>query len=235
MSLMYGNGGMSPADFAAMNGNNNGFGNGDDMWIFLLFLLVWGNGWGNNAGNGGGYPAVQQGFDQAAIMGAIQGVQASINNSDISMLQGFNTLGMAMQNCCCENRLATANLGAQVASENCLTRQTVSDGFRDMLMSNYQNTQNLITAMNNGFTGLDNKLCQLEMDAKNDKIADLQRQLEQAEDNARYNGLIAAMQQSQDAQTTALEQYLHPVAVPSYNVPNPNCCNSCVNSGMCGY
>lgn len=232
MSLM-GNG-MSPADFAAMSGNG-GFGNGNDLWIFLLFLLVWGNGWGNN-GNGRALGSeVQAGFDQAAIMSAIQAAQASVQAVNTGMLTGFNNLAMSMQNCCCENRLATANLGAQIASENCSTRQTVSDGFRDMLMANYQNNQNLITAMNNGFTGLDNKLCQLEMDAKNDKISDLQRQLEQAEDNARYNGLIAAMQQSQDAQTTTLERHLAPTPYPAYLVPNPNCCNTCQNSGMCGY
>lgn len=222
---------MGPADFAAMSGNR-GFGSGDDMWIFLLFLLVWGNGWGNN-GNGG-YPAVQQGFDQAAIMGAIQAAQASIQSASVDTMAAINSLAMTMQQCCCENRLATANLGAQVASEACATRQTFSDGLRDMQYANFVNSQNQIAAINAIGTNIDNKLCQMEMDAKNDKIADLQRQLEQAEDNARYNGLIAAMNQSQDAQTAALEQYLHPVAIPAYSVPNPNCCNTCSYSGNCG-
>ena len=111
----------------------------------------------------------------------------------------------------------------------------ISDNFRDLAYANFVNSQNQIAAMNAGFKGLDDKLCQMEMDAKNEKIADLQRQVEEANDMARYNGLIAAFQSSQDAQTTALEQYLHPVAIPSYNVPNPNCCNSCQYSGNCGF
>ena len=225
MSLM--GSGMSPADFAAMSGNN-GFGNGNDLWIFLLFLLVWGNGWGNNGNGGGVRTEIQDGFDQAAVMNSLQTLQGAVSN-------GFNTLGMSMQNCCCENRLATANLGASIAAENCSTRQTVSDGFRDALMASYQNTQSLIAAMNQGFSNIDNKFCQMELDAKNDKISDLQRQLEQAEDNARYNGLIAAMNASQEAQTTTLEQYLAPTPRPAYVVANPNCCGSCQNSGMCGY
>lgn len=225
--------GMSPADFAAMSGNN-GFGNGNDLWIFLLFLLVWGNGWGNNGYAGGYGSEVQQGFDQAAVMSAIQAAQTAIQSTAADTLAGINGLAMTMQNCCCENRLATANLGSQVAAESCSTRQVVSDGFRDALMAGYQNTQNLITAMNNGFTSLDNKLCQLEMDAKNDKIADLQRQVEEANDQARYNSLLAAVEASNNRQTVALEQYLNPTPVPSYTVPNPNCCG-CQNQQLCGY
>ena len=231
--------GCSAADLAAVVGNRNdgGFGDGNDLWVFLLFLLVYGNGWGNNVGNGGsGYPAVQQGFDQASIMSGLQAIQTAIAASDMSVLQGFNNMSLQFANCCCENRLATANLGSTVAAESCATRQVVSDGFRDMLMSNFQNVQGLTNTINAGFAGIDNKLCQLELDAKNEKIADLQRQVEEANDNARFNALIAAFQQSQDRQTTALEQYLNPTAVPAYVVPNPNCCQQnggC--SGMCGY
>ena len=221
MSLM-GNGGMSPADFAAMSGN--GFGNGNDFWIFLLFLLVWGNnGWGGNAQNG--YPAVQQGFDQAAIMSAIQSAQTAVQTTAADTLAGINGLAMTMQNCCCENRLATSNLGAQVAADGCATRTAFSDAMRDMQYANFVNSQSQVAAINALGDRLDGKLCQMEMDAKNDKIADLQRQVEESNDNARYNGLIAAFNQSQEAQTTAIEQYLNPTARPAYIVPNPNGCN----------
>ena len=227
-------GGMGPADFAALNGNN-GFGNGNDLWIFLLFLLVWGNGWGNNGYAGGYGSEVQQGFDQAAVMGAIQSAQSAIQSTAADTLAGINSLAMTMQNCCCENRLATANLGAQVAADGCATRQSFNEALRDMQYANFVNSQNQIAAINAVGTNIDNKLCQLEMDAKNDKIADLQRQLEQAEDNARYNGLIAAMNASQDAQTTTLEQYLAPTPRPAYFVPNPNCCGCQTQGSMCGY
>ena len=97
---------------------------------------------------------------------------------------------------------------------------------RDMQYANFVNSQSQVAAINALGDRLDGKLCQMEMDAKNDKIADLQRQVEEANDNARYNGLIAAFNQSQEAQTTAIEQYLNPTARPAYIVPNPNGCGS---------
>lgn len=226
MSLMPNANGLSAADVAAVVGNENGNGvfggNSGDGWLFLLFiLLLWGNNgnWGNNGGNA--YPAVQQGFDQAALTGGLQTLQTG----QFNMMQSF-------QNCCCENRLATANLGAQIAADGCSTRQVFSDAMRDMIYANAQNSQAQINAINAMGDRLDNKLCQLEMDAKNDKIADLQRQVEEANDVARYNSLIAAFNASQEAQTTTLEQYLAPTPRPAYVVPNPSCC---YQNNACGY
>lgn len=223
MSLMSNANGLSAADVAAVVGNENGNGifggNNGDGWLFLLFImLLWGNNgnWGNNQG----YPAVQQGFDQAAITGGLQTLQS-----------GQFAMQSAMQNCCCENRLGVANLGAQVAADGCATRQVFNDSMRDMIYANAQNSQAQIAAINAVGDRLDNKLCQLEMDAKNDKIADLQRQLTYAQtvaDNAAQTAQIIA---NNEAQTVALERYLAPTPVPAYVVQNPNCCYQ--NSG-CG-
>ena len=224
MSLL-GNSGIGAADLAAVVGNNYGFGNGGDGWLFLLFiLLLWGNngnGWGNQ---NQGYPAVQQGFDQAAVINGIQGVQNAVTNGQFEMMSSF-------QNCCCENRLGIANLGAQIAADGCSTRQVFNDSMRDMIQANYQNSQNQIAAMNAGFTGINDKLCQLEMDAKNDKIADLQRQLTYAQTQADNAAQTAQILASQEAQTTALERYLAPTPIPAYVVQNPNCC---YNQNACG-
>ena len=224
MSLL-GNSGIGAADLAAVVGNNDGFGNGGDGWLFLLFiLLLWGNngnGWGNQ---NQGYPAVQQGFDQAAVINGIQGVQNAVTNGQFEMMSSF-------QNCCCENRLGIANLGAQIAADGCSTRQVFNDSMRDMIQANYQNSQNQIAAMNAGFTGINDKLCQLEMDAKNDKIADLQRQLTYAQTQADNAAQTAQILASQEAQTTALERYLAPTPIPAYVVQNPNCC---YNQNACG-
>ena len=224
MSLL-GNSGIGAADLAAVVGNNDGFCNGGDGWLFLLFiLLLWGNngnGWGNQ---NQGYPAVQQGFDQAAVINGIQGVQNAVTNGQFEMMSSF-------QNCCCENRLGIANLGAQIAADGCSTRQVFNDSMRDMIQANYQNSQNQIAAMNAGFTGINDKLCQLEMDAKNDKIADLQRQLTYAQTQADNAAQTAQILASQEAQTTALERYLAPTPIPAYVVQNPNCC---YNQNACG-
>ena len=193
--MFYANqGGMSPADYAAVSRNNNGFMGGDDGWIFILFLfwaMMGNNGWGGN-GNG-----IQQGFDQASIMSGLQGIQQTLTAYQISNNDNMNQLAMSLQQCCCQNQLATANLGAAVASEACATRQVVNDGIRDLMAQDTVNTQQIINSQNNGFQGLMDKICQLELDAKNDKIADLQRQLTYAQavaDNAaQTNTLLAAI------------------------------------------
>lgn len=95
MSLVDGNG-MSPADIAAVTGNNgsNGFGWGGDgaWWLIILLLFGFNNGWGN--GFGGGYGGgmwpymmnsntnndVQRGFDQSAIMNGISGLNSTVAN-----------------------------------------------------------------------------------------------------------------------------------------------------------
>lgn len=231
-----GNGNMSPADLAAVCGNNNGgFGN-DESWLFVLFLFALfggAGGWGNGFGGNSAVPymmsntdnEVQRGFDQSAVMNGLQTLQSGNFDISQSMLNGFNSLAMAMQNCCCENRLATANLNSTILSEGCADRAAVSDGIRDILVANTANTQAIINSQTAGFKSIDDKLCQLEMDAKNDKIADLQRKLAEAQSQASQNAQTAAIIANNEAQTTALEQYLRPVANPAYIVPNPNCCS----------
>lgn len=86
------NGGMSPADVAAvMNNNGNGWGFGNDSgawWIIILFLFAFmGNGnWGGGGYGGGAMPYIgatadmQRGFDQQATQSSIAALQAQIGN-----------------------------------------------------------------------------------------------------------------------------------------------------------
>ena len=74
--------------------------------------------------------------------------------------------------------------------------------------------------------GVYNKICQLELDAKNDKISELQAQLAQARNDASQNAQTQALIADNLRQTQALEQYLNPAPIPAYVVQNPNCCNS---------
>ena len=48
--------GLSPADIAAISGNNDSFGNNGAWWLILFMMFAfngngWGNGWGNNGWN----------------------------------------------------------------------------------------------------------------------------------------------------------------------------------------
>jgi hypothetical protein len=228
---------MTPADFAAINGNNNGgwgFG-GDGFWIIILFLLF-GNGWGGFGGGfGGGYEMpyfyntqtqndVNRGFDNAALASQLNGISSAITscfgdvalaqcNNTTTLLQSMNGLAMGLQNCCCENKAGLADLKYTVATENCADRQALNEGVRDIIASNTANTQAIL-----------DKLCQQEIDAKNDTIAQFRQEV-----------LFARGQASQIAQTDNIVNNIYnrldtcPVGTtPVYGrTPIFTCNNSC--------
>lgn len=228
----------------------NGFGNagfggfgGDGWWIILLFLFL---GWSNNGNNGNAYlpyvmsglntgNEVQTGFNQAALTSGLGDIQSALtasfanaetaaNARQIANMQqdfasqtaitgGMTNLASQLASCCCENRLASADLKYTIATENCADRQAVNEGVRDIL-----------TNQNAGIQRILDQMCNDKIDAKNEKIADLERQLTMANLAASQGAQTAAILANNEAQTTALEQYLAPVPRPAYIVQNPNCC-----------
>lgn len=233
---------LSAADLAAVLGNNNNDFGGNGAWWLLILLIFANNGWGNGngfGGNGGYAPPyatandVQSGFDQAAVISGINGITSAISNgfanAEISranslanLTNQMNTIAMNQQNCCCENRLAVANLGATIAQEGCADRTAVSDALRDVIAANNASTQRILDQM-----------CSDKIDAKNEQIAALQQQLTMAQLAASQNAQTAAILANNEAQTVALEQYLSPVPRPAYVVQNPNCCGNYYTSN-CG-
>ena len=231
---------MSAADIAAVTGNNGGFGFGNDgsFWIIILFLFAFmGNGWGNgNGGFGGGnagnyaWPwalsqntdsVVQSGFNQAATTAALGDLSGAISagfaNAEVSrcnqmanLTNILNSNAMAQQQCCCNQQLATAQLGSDIAREACADRAAVSDGIRDIL-----------TAVQNQTTTILNQMCQDKIDSKNEKIAELQTQLNMATLRESQTAQTAALIQNNEAQAAALERYLAPTPIPAYTVPSP--------------
>lgn len=83
-----------------------------------------------------------------------------------AMSQGFNQLGSQFADCCCENRLASADLKYTIATENCADRAALSDGIRDVIANQTANTQRILDT-----------LCQDKIDAKNDEIAQLRQEV----------------------------------------------------------
>lgn len=222
----------------AYGGNNGGFGFGGESgwWIILLFVLLggWGNGFGGGFGGENLYPwmnnsqninsgfrdqmlntqvtsigdKITSGFGdiQTALCGGFAGVNAAITNATMSDMERSFAVQSALQNCCCEQRAATADLKYTLASEACSTRATST-----------ANTQAIL-----------DKLCQLELDSKNDTIAQLRSELIFARGQASQDVQTAAIQAGQRALANEVEQYLAPTPKPAYVVANPNCCtNSC--------
>lgn len=201
MALLDGNG-LSAADIAAVTGNGNGFGFGNDgaWWLIILFLFFMNNGWGNNGYNN----PVQNGFDQQALLTGIGGVQNSICSNQADLLQAINSVSMGLQNCCCENRASVADLKYTVANEGAATRAAIQSGVQVVL----------------------DKMCQQEIDALKAQVSQLQTQLNIANMQQTAQTGVSKILADNSAQTQALEQYLNPVPIPSYTVQNPNCCGA---------
>ena len=256
-------GSLSAADIAAVTGSNGGFGGwgGDGAWwLIILFLFIFNGNWGNGnwGGNGGGtYSEVQRGFDQSAVMGGLSGIQSSVTNGFVdtaaALCNGFAGVNASIANgfaqaeiannarqiadmqtnfglqsqlaqCCCDNRLASADLKYTIATENCADRTALADGLRDVLESQSAGVQRILDQM-----------CNDKIDAKNERIADLERQLTMANLAASQSAQTAVILANNDAQTNTLEQYLAPVPRPAYIVQNPNGCgcgNTCSGCGV---
>ena len=216
--------------------NDGGMFGGNWMWFLLIWFAMFG--WGGNGfgfgGNGSVGNEVQRGFDQQALMTGINGILPALQNgfaqAEIAansrqmadMNQNFG-LQSALQQCCCENRAATADLKYTMATEAANTRANCD-----------ANNQKIL-----------DKLCQLELDGVRQnyegQLRAMQNQLNAA--NAENQSLkfaasqgaqTAAILANNEAQTTALEQYLAPVPRPAYMVQNPNCCANQFGYGGCG-
>ena len=167
-----------------------------------------GGGFGGNGG--GFFNAdVQRGFDQSAVINGITGIQSSINGVQTSLCNGFAgvnqgvangfaqaeiaansrqmadmnqqfALQSALQQCCCDNRAATADLKYTMATEAAATRANCDD-----------NNQKIL-----------DKLCQLELDGVKGQLAQAQR-----ENIGLQNQLnMAALRESQTAQNAFIQQ-----------------------------
>lgn len=194
---------------ATMLVSPNGYGNGADFggggwWIILLLLLFAGGGFGGMGGNNI-YPWMNQadittnGFQnaalntsisslqngvtggfgdlQTALCGGFAGVNAAITNASMNNMQNINALQSQLAQCCCDNRLATCQTQNIVQSEGAATRLAIQNQTQEIL----------------------DKLCQQEIDAKNDRIGELERQLN-----------FANLSASQTAQTAAIISALKP-------------------------
>lgn len=128
--------------------------------------------------------AITGGFADAEIANngrQMANMQQAFNNQ-IATLQGFNGVTSQLADCCCENRLGIANLNSTILAENCADRAALADGLKDVLINQTANTQKILDT-----------LCQDKIDSKNEKIADLQREI-----------LMKDLQASQVAQTADL-------------------------------
>lgn len=187
--------------------------------------------------------SVTSGFGdiQTALCGGFAGVNATVNGAQSAISQqmysneianlersfnaqtantaGLTNLSSQLANCCCENRAATNDVKYTIANEASTTRA-----------ANSANTQAIL-----------DKLCQLELDgvraqveAKNDRILELQNQLNMAslrESQTAQNAFIA---QGLNNEVDALYNRLANCPVPSTPVYGRTPIFTCNQNSGCG-
>lgn len=153
---------------------------------------------------------------QMANMNSIFGVQNAINS-------GFNATQAQLAQCCCDNRLATCQTQNIIQSESAATR------FADA-----NNTRDIIQSQSNGTQAILDKLCQLELDAKNDTISQLRQELLYAKGQASQDVQTAVLRQGQEAEVDALYNRLSNCPVPSMPVYGRTPIFTCGQNNGCG-
>ena len=181
---------------------------------------------------------------QTSLCNGFNGVNMSVNNAQNAIAQqlytnqiadldrsfdaqtattaGMNAIGMSLQNCCCENRAATADLKYTIATENCADRAALSDGVRDIIANQTAGTQRIL-----------DQLCQDKIDAKNDEIAQLRQQLNMADLRASQTAQNAFISQGFSNEVDALYNRLSNCPVPTTPVYGRTPIFTC-NQNQCG-
>lgn len=191
----------------APTGFGNGFGNDSGWWIILLFILLggYGGGYGYGGGNAGFVDStVQRGFDQSAIMGAINGVGNNVvsgfGDTATNLCGGFAGVTAAINNGFNQAEIA-ANarqmadmqqmFAVQSALQNCCceNRASIADLKSTILAENCADR----AAVTDGVRSILDVICQDKIDSKNEKIVELQNAIN-----------MANLQASQVAQTAEI-------------------------------
>ena len=156
---------------------------------------------------------VSNGFYNAEI--------AANNRQMADMNQNF-ALSQQLSTASADNRLGIANLNSTILSENCADRAALADGLKDVLINQTANTQRIL-----------DQLCNDKIDAKNEKILDLQRQLDMADLKASQIAQNAFISQGFANEVDALYNRLSNCPVPSTPVYGRTPIFTCNNNG-CG-
>jgi len=151
----------------------------------------------------------------------IADMQQNFNNA-ITNLQSFNSLQKSLDTCCCENRLATCQTQNIVQSEGSATRFADANNTRDIITNATANTQAIL-----------DKLCQLELDGKQSRIDELERELSKAELKASQTAQNAFIAQGFANEVDQLYNRLSNCPVPSTPVYGRTPIFTCNNNG-CG-
>ena len=160
---------------------------------------------------------------QMALANGFAGVEQGANARQMANMNQMFGLQSQLADCCCENRLASADLKYTIATENCADRAAISDGIRDVITNQTANTQRIL-----------DQLCQDKIDAKNETIAQLRQELLFARGQASQDVQTAAIRAGQATTANQLIAEMRACPVPSMPVYGMTPIFSCNNNNGCG-
>lgn len=172
---------MSYADFAAMS-NNGANGQWNNPFIYLLWMMFFGNG-GNGFGFGGGNAAanaaqfqnlsdlIQDNHNSDLTMQAIAGntaaitqLAAALNTSTDNVIGAINAMSTQMQQGNCQIKTEILSQGYQTRLDNCQQTNTI-----------LQQSQNLANIIQSGFAAQSTQIQLLGCEIEKTSIANTQR------------------------------------------------------------
>lgn len=245
---------MTPADYAAITGNNNdGFGGNGAWWIIILFLFAFCGGWGNGFGGFGGGNGAADNYVLASDFATIQrqlsdgfnsidnaldrqnaGIcdlgytQAQlINNASMAQMQSANAIQSQLASCCCDVREAISGVNYNMAMNSNALQNTIQTGFCQTNFNGQSNTRDIIDSQNANTRAILDAIESNKVEALKERIAEQNQQISALQ--------LSASQQAQNNYiVTTLEDKLSPCPKPCYLTCNPNApLNYSVNYG-CG-
>ena len=144
-------------------------------------------------------------------------------NSQISTLNGFNNLNNALQQCCCDNRLATCQTQNVIQTEGSATRFADANNTRDIITNATSNTQAIL-----------DKLCQLELDGFKRENDQLRSQLQFANMQASQVQQTADIRTNNATVANQLVSELRSCPIPSQPVYGNQPIFTCSGNSGCG-
>lgn len=245
--------------YAVGRDSNNGYGNGmfggDWAWILIFALLFgWGRGgFGGGFGGFGGFGEggfisgydigklattndIASGFNNSAVLNSLNDLKLGQAELQQTLCQGFNGVNTSiltstnavqsqLAGCCCDLARSIDGVNYNMAKNTCDITNAIHNSSRD-----------IIDNQNANYRAIHDELVANKIEAKNERIAELQQQvnaLNLAQSQANQNAYLTA---TMDANTAELIRRLgRDCPIPAFVVPNPNCCYNTYNTcNTCG-
>jgi len=162
---------------------------------------------------------------QQTVSNGFFNAEISANNRQMADMNQNFALSQQLSTASADNRLGIANLNSTILSENCADRAALADGLKDVLINQTANTQRIL-----------DQLCNDKIDAKNEKIADLERQLSMKDLQASQIAQNSFIAQGFANEVDQLYNRLNTCPVPTTPVYGRTPIFTCNNNGCgCGF